>query len=157
MGTGSTVSRRRCRISSRSGTGLNNLSMPIKRYKIFLIEILSSYEFGTSKSDKVILWVAMMNKGFVVLTYGIWRCKHFRYHTKELLLVIFLTIGNKAVSTFKAMSAEDARKEVLALMDQKDRMEAEIQELTSVLERVRAKLETNKICRTSFAARSRNA
>lgn len=34
------------------------------------------------------------------------------------------------------MSAEEARKEVLALMNQKDKLENEIQELTSVLERV---------------------
>lgn len=34
------------------------------------------------------------------------------------------------------MSAEETRKEVLALMSQKDKLEAEIQELTSVLQKV---------------------
>lgn len=34
------------------------------------------------------------------------------------------------------MSAEEARKEVLALMNKKDKLESEIQELTSILEMV---------------------
>lgn len=34
------------------------------------------------------------------------------------------------------MSAEEARKEVLALMNQKDKLESEIQQLTSALESV---------------------
>lgn len=34
------------------------------------------------------------------------------------------------------MSAEEARAEVLILMEQKDRLEAEIQDLTSVLQKV---------------------
>lgn len=55
------------------------------------------------------------------------------------------------------MSAEETRKEVLALMGQKDKIEAEIQELTSVLERVCVKLETNKIYSKFFVARGRNA